>query len=41
MKKKLLFLLAAVGGFFAVKKQRAGKSEPDLWSEATSAPDLR
>ncbi len=40
--KKLLVLgvLAAVG--YAVYRQvSAGKSEQDLWSEATSSPDLR
>ena len=41
MKKKLFFLLAAIGGFFAVKKSKAKSADDaDLWNEATKAPDL-
>ena len=40
-KKKLFVLLAAIGGLFAAKKAKAKKDEQDLWSEATSSPDLR
>ncbi|HVE63034.1 MAG TPA: DLW-39 family protein [Mycobacteriales bacterium] len=40
-KKKLFLLLTAVAGLFAAKKAKAKKDEQDLWSEATSSPDLR
>ena len=40
-KKKLFLLVAAIGGIFAAKKAKAKKDEQDLWTEATSAPDLR
>lgn len=37
-------LLAALLGVLAVvlrRRSRAGQAEKDLWTEATSAPDLR
>ena len=39
-KKGLLFLLAAIGGVFAVRKIKARKDEQDLWNEATDAAEL-
>ncbi len=39
--KKVLLLLAAIGGVVYVRKQQAAKAEADLWHEATTAPDLR
>ena len=42
VKKKLLLLLAAVGGLVAFKKRSAAKTDADLWQEATRpSPDLR
>ncbi|MDQ1689376.1 MAG: hypothetical protein QOK42_2351 [Frankiaceae bacterium] len=42
MKKKILVLLAAVGGLVAFKKRAKARSEAELWQEATRpAPDLR
>ena len=39
--KKILVLLAAIGGLVYFRKQQAAKAEADLWHEATTAPDLR
>ncbi|MDX6223974.1 MAG: hypothetical protein QOE64_350 [Frankiales bacterium] len=42
VKKKILVLLAAVGGLVAFKKRAKARSEAELWQEATRpAPDLR
>ena len=42
MKKKLLVLLAAVGGLVAFKKRSKARSEAELWQEATRpSADLR
>lgn len=42
VKKKLLVLLAAVGGLLAFKKRSKERSEAELWQEATRpSPDLR
>lgn len=40
--KKLLLLIALAGiGYVVYRKVMANKAEQDLWSEATSQPDLR
>ena len=40
--KKLLLLIALAGiGYVVYRKVMADKAEQDLWSEATSQPDLR
>jgi uncharacterized membrane protein YebE (DUF533 family) len=40
--KKLLLLAAlAAVGYVVYNQVQSGKAEQDLWSEATSAPDLR
>ncbi len=40
--KKLLVLAALAGiGYLVYRQVSAGRLEQDLWSEATSAPDLR
>jgi uncharacterized membrane protein YebE (DUF533 family) len=40
--KKLLLLAALAGvGYLVYRQMTADKSEQDLWSEATEAPDLR
>ncbi len=36
-----LFGLAGIGALVALRRSRARRDEEDLWSEATSAPDLR
>jgi hypothetical protein len=41
-KKRPVLLLAIIGAVVAVvRRRKAGKSEADLWHEATEAPDLR
>ena len=40
--KKLLLILALAGiGYVVYRQVMANKAEQDLWSEATSEPDLR
>ena len=39
--KKILTLVAAVAGVLAWRRQKAGRDHEDLWSDVTSAPDLR
>ncbi|MCA1822872.1 MAG: DLW-39 family protein [Mycobacteriales bacterium] len=39
-KKRLLFIFAALGGLFAARKAKARKDEQDLWTEATTTPDV-
>jgi uncharacterized iron-regulated membrane protein len=40
--KKLLLLLALAGvGYVVYRQIQASQAEQDLWTEATSAPDLR
>ena len=40
--KKLLLLAALAGiGFLIYRQVAASRAEQDLWTEATSAPDLR
>ncbi len=40
--KRPVLLLAVLGALLAVVRRRqAGRAEADLWTEATSAPDLR
>jgi hypothetical protein len=38
VKKLLVLLLAALGGFAAYRKWQAAQAEEDLWIEATSTP---
>jgi hypothetical protein len=39
-KKRPVLLIAIVGAILAVvRRRKAGKSEADLWHEATNAPD--
>jgi uncharacterized iron-regulated membrane protein len=39
--KKLLIVLALAGiGYLVYRQIQAAKAEDDLWTEATSAPDL-
>lgn len=39
--KKILILLALAGvGFLVYRQIAASRAEDDLWTEATSAPDL-
>ncbi|MCA1712510.1 MAG: DLW-39 family protein [Actinobacteria bacterium] len=41
-RKRPVLLLALLGAALAVvRRQRASRAESDLWTEATSAPDLR
>jgi hypothetical protein len=41
-KKRPVLLLAVLGAIVAVvRRRKAGKSEADLWHEATSTPDPR
>ena len=35
-KKRLLLLIATLGGVFAARKAKARRDEQDLWTEATS-----
>jgi hypothetical protein len=37
VKKLLLLVLAAIGGFAAYRRWQAAQAEEDLWIEATSA----
>jgi hypothetical protein len=41
MKKLLLVALVAGVGYVVYRQIAARKAEQDLWSEATSEPDLR
>jgi hypothetical protein len=42
MKRRPVLLIAMLGAVLAVvRRRKAGRSEADLWHEATSAPDLR
>ena len=41
MKKLLLIVLLAGIGYVVYRQLSARKAEQDLWSEATSEPDLR
>jgi hypothetical protein len=41
MKKLLLILVLAGIGYVVYRQLSARKAEQDLWSEATSEPDLR
>ncbi len=42
MKKLLVLgLLAGVGAVIFQRKKAASQAEQDLWTEATTAPDLR
>ena len=38
MLKKLALVAVAVGALAAVRKRSSGKTEADLWREATSGP---
>ncbi|MGY1718218.1 DLW-39 family protein [Blastococcus sp. SYSU DS0552] len=38
MLKKLALAAAAAGALVAVRKRSAGRTEADLWREATSGP---
>ncbi|MBK5306543.1 MAG: transporter [Frankiaceae bacterium] len=41
-KKRPVLLIAVIGAILAVvRRRKAGRTEADLWREATSAPDLR
>ncbi|MGY2001535.1 DLW-39 family protein [Blastococcus sp. SYSU DS1024] len=39
MLKKLALAAAAAGALAAVRKRSAGRTEADLWREATSGPE--
>ena len=39
--KKLLLIVVLAGIGYVVYRRSARKAEQDLWSEATSEPDLR
>jgi len=39
--RKLLVLVAAAAGALAALRMRKTAAEPDLWKQATQAPDLR
>ena len=41
MKKLLIVVLLAGIGYVVYRQISANKAEQDLWSEATSEPDLR
>ena len=41
MKKLLVLVAVAAAGYVVYRKVTAAQAEQDLWSEATSAPDLR
>ena len=41
MKKLLLLALVAGIGYAVYRQVSANQAEQDLWTEATSAPDLR
>jgi hypothetical protein len=40
MKKLLLFIALAGIGYLVFRQVQASKAEDDLWTEATSIPDL-
>lgn len=41
-RKRPVLLLAVAGAALAfLRRRRAARSEQDLWTEATAAPDLR
>lgn len=37
MKRLLLLVLAALGGFLVYRQVQSGKAEQDLWAEATDS----
>lgn len=39
MKKLLIFLVVALGGFAVYRRVQAQRADLDLWSEATSSDD--
>jgi hypothetical protein len=39
MKKLLILIVVALGGFIVWRKVQAQRADLDLWSEATSADD--
>ena len=41
MKKLLVIAALAAGGYVVYRQVAASRAEQDLWTEATSAPDLR
>lgn len=41
MKKLLLLIVLAGVGYLVYRQVMANRAEEDLWSEATSEPDLR
>jgi hypothetical protein len=42
VRRPLLLLSLSVAGALALRRRRrAGQAEKDLWTEATTAPDLR
>jgi len=41
MKKLLLLAALAATGYFIYRQVASSTAEQDLWTEATSAPDLR
>jgi len=41
MKKLLLLVALAAVGYIVYQQVAASRAEQDLWTEATSAPDLR
>ena len=42
VRRRPVILLAIAGALVAlVRRRKAAKAERDLWTEATSAPDLR
>ncbi len=41
MKKLLALAVVAAAGYVVYRQVTAGRAEADLWTEATSAPDLR
>ena len=42
MRRPLLLVSLSLAGLLAWRRRsRAGQAEKDLWTEATSAPDLR
>jgi hypothetical protein len=40
MKKLLVLMLAAIGGFFVYRRVQAAQAEEDLWIEATSTEPI-
>jgi hypothetical protein len=37
VKRLILLVLAAIGGFLVYRQVQAGKAEQDLWAEATDS----